>query len=299
MGNSVLSRLRRIGPRQRPVLFAKAGYALHAMITSVGYEVRRPGDRYDWHGLRRGSAEFVLLQHTLSGEGRLTFEGQPFTVRPGQTLLLTFPHDNRYWLPADAPEPWAFFYLCLNGSEAMRAWRAAIGRRGPVQVLGDQTLDAAAAACCAVLADEVTTPGRASALAYDLAMRLVDEALPRPPVPDERPGRDPAIQRAIEHCRQRIDDPGLGVAHLADAAGYSRFHFSRRFRDSEGMSPGEFILREKMKRAVHLLQSTREPVKTISRRAGFADPNYFGKAFRRVFGVSPGAFRRSGMFSRR
>lgn len=308
MGDFVLSRFRRLGPRSRPVLFAKAGYGLHAMTTSVGYEVRTPPDRYDWHGLRRGASQFALLQHTLAGTGRLVYEGRPYTVTPGQTMLLYFPHDNRYWLPSDreaaaenasaggGTRRWEFFYLCVNGSEVMRAWRSAVDNLGPVCTLSSATVDAAAGACLEVLRGEVAAPGRASSLAYDLAMRVLDEAMPRAPLLDERPTREPAIQRAIVLCRQRLTDPDLGVAHLAEAAGLSRFHFTRRFADSEGTPPGEFILRERMKEAVRLLQSTDESVKAVARRAGFHDPNYFAKAFRRSFGVSPREFRRSGMY---
>jgi len=63
--------------------------------------IRPPHRRhYDWHGLRRGEAPFVLLQHTLSGSGRSAVrESSHMEMRTGQTLLLSFPHDNRYWLP--------------------------------------------------------------------------------------------------------------------------------------------------------------------------------------------------------
>ncbi|HEV8245247.1 MAG TPA: AraC family ligand binding domain-containing protein, partial [Polyangiaceae bacterium] len=107
--------LHRLGFRER-VFLANRIVPLHAMITSTGY-VRQTSPSYDWHGIKRGSAEFVLLQHTLSGAGRLEFEGKTFEVLPGMTMLLHFPHDNRYFLPPG--QQWEFFYLCLKGQEVV------------------------------------------------------------------------------------------------------------------------------------------------------------------------------------
>jgi AraC-like DNA-binding protein len=52
---------------------------------------------------------------------------------------------------------------------------------------------------------------------------------------------------------------------------------------------------ERIREAARLLQDTDLPLKVVAERCGFADANYFGKAFRQHTGVSPGAFRRSGV----
>lgn len=280
----------------RPVLFPKAGPPLHAMVTAAGIE-QRADAAYDWDGRRRGSAEFVLLQHTLAGRGNLEYEGKRCIVEAGQTMLLHFPHDNRYWVDAAAggrEGGWRFFWLCMNGGEVLRAWRTAEATLGPIVTLSDGALGAAAEACAAVLRGEVGGAGHASALAYTVAMRVLDDAVAAAPA--LRGPREPALQRAIDLCRTRLTHGNLDVDALADAAGYSRWHFSRLFSESEGMPPGEFILRERMKEAVRLLQETDEPVKAIAGRCGFTDANYFAKAFRRVYRVSPSEFRDSGMY---
>ncbi len=99
------------------------------MITSAGYDRRCNAD-YDWHGLRRGNGPFVLMQHTLSGRGKLRHEGREHQVGPDQTLLLRIPHDNRYW-PDHSPEL-EFFWLCLNGREMVRLWREMLASAGPL-----------------------------------------------------------------------------------------------------------------------------------------------------------------------
>ena len=287
------SRLRGLAPQSRAVVFAKAGLGLHAMVTSAGLERRRAPDPYSWHGLRRGSAQFALFQYTLAGEGRLTYEGRLYRITPGQAMLLFFPHDNHYGLAEGGA--WEFFYLCLNGSEVMRAWHTAVGRRGPTWVLcpRDPLLRAAAGTCADLLTGRVQTPWQASARAYTLAMGLMQQAQPSPAASPRH--RLAPLQRAVDLCRARPAGR-LSVADLANAAGYSRFHFTRLFTQSEGMPPGEFIQRQRLALAVQMLQTTALPIKAVALRCGFRDPQYFGRSFRKAYGVPPGSFRRSGMY---
>ncbi len=290
------SRLLLQSPRRqvsRSIAFTKQHAALHAMVTNAGVESRSaPG--YDWHGLRRGSARFALLQYTLAGEGQLRFESQTMALHPGQVMLLYMPHDHRYWVQPD--RCWTFFYLCLNGSEVLRAWHSAVTRLGPVITLAHNTalVRSASALCRAAVEGDLTSPWDASSRAYDLAMRLRELALPMDPSHRREP-RPSAVQRAIDYCQTRLHQP-ISVGQLAEVAGYSRFHFTRLFEKSEGLSPGEYVLRQRLSLAMQQVQTTHDPVKVIARQCGFHDTAYFCKAFRRQYGSSPGSLRKSGMY---
>jgi len=281
--------LTRLGYREASLVFARRPAPLHAMITSAGYQEVRDSS-YDWHGLRRGNAEFALLQYTLSGEGMLSYEGREMRVTPGSAMLLHFPHHNRYWLPRGGR--WAFFYLCLNGREILRHWRALVARVGPLVALPETSpgLRSAAAACHAVLTQHMPSAFGASSSAYALTMALLDDLLPPGPI------REPPafVDQVLRFCRSSLARP-IGVDEMAAAAGLSRHHFSRQFQAARGVSPARFLAELRMQEAVRLIQ-TDLAVKDVARRCGFRDPNYFCKAFRRTFGVSPGAFGRSGMY---
>jgi len=292
MGDSVLQSIARRPRDQAAVLFPRGPIGLPAMLTGVGRALER-SETYDWHGLKRGRAPFALLQHTFAGRGDLAFEGRRYAVRAGETMLLYFPHDHRYRLLGGAS--WDFFWVCLNGSEVMRLWREVVERGGPVRMLAPGTLETAAEACRAALDGELAGPGHASGLAYAVAARLVDELAPEAGRRGERAGRAARIDRAIRYLREHLAEP-IGVAEMAEAAGLSRYHFTRRFTESEGIAPGAFIVRERMKRAVALLQRGDVAIKTVARRSGYPDPNYFAKVFRRSFRVSPSAFRDHRMF---
>jgi AraC family transcriptional regulator len=76
---------------------------------------------------------------------------------------------------------------------------------------------------------------------------------------------------------------------LAQAAGFSAFHFSRMFTGMVGESPGEFLRRLRLERAAYQLQHG-ERVTEAALDAGYDSPEAFARAFRLVFGCAPSAF---------
>jgi AraC-like DNA-binding protein len=78
----------------------------------------------------------------------------------------------------------------------------------------------------------------------------------------------------------------------------SYFHFSRTFRRVVGVTLREYILRERINKAAKLLQSSsRMSVTTACIEAGFHDPSYFARMFRRYKGVSPSTYRQAALVS--
>ena len=291
VGGFMLSQLKTLPPGGATVLFAKSRFPLHAMLTSAGYD-RRDSPPYDWRGLQRGESPFVLLQHTIAGRGQLRYERRRFELGPGETMLLQFPHDNRYWLGRN--DSWEFFWFCLNGREVLRVWREALALHGPVVRLALSTVEHLAGLCHSVLSSKVASAPRASAIAYEAAMCVAEELVARQPAIGQ--GLPAEIERVLSLCRVQLSDPTLNVEQLASAAGYSRYHFTRLFTTGVGVPPARYLMQVRMEQAIRQLRRGNVTVKQVAGRCGFRDANYFGKVFRRFFGINPRDFRRSGAF---
>lgn len=229
------------------------------------------------------------FQYTLSGEGALVYEGRERAVRAGSLMLLVSPHDYVYFTPPG--QRWEFFYLTLEGPVIERIWRRVIARLGPVITMAEDEvpLQTAAAFALEIFGDNFCDPWRNSETAYALAMRLLRWAM-RAPYAGRPAEYAKAMEKAVDCARRRFADP-IGVEDLARAAGMSRFHFSRLFKAHVGISPGEFILQERLQAAADLLQTTAERIADVASRSGFSNPTHFGKLFRRRFGLTPQAFR--------
>lgn len=99
----------------------------------------------------------------------------------------------------------------------------------------------------------------------------------------------------LARARERLLDDRLhrpSLAELAAHAGVHPVYFARAFRQRYGCSPGEFLRRCRLERALDLLADVNLSLATIASGCGFADQAHFSHAFRRAHGLSPLAYRR-------
>jgi AraC-like DNA-binding protein len=84
----------------------------------------------------------------------------------------------------------------------------------------------------------------------------------------------------------------LTVSKLAKIFNVHRCYLSRKFKNDKEFTICEFLVREKLFRAVDLLKSDDElTIRELSEKMGFSNSNYFIRIFRRHFGISPGQYR--------
>jgi transcriptional regulator GlxA family with amidase domain len=103
---------------------------------------------------------------------------------------------------------------------------------------------------------------------------------------------DPNLAPALNTMLQ---DPGQphSVASLAARAHMSRSAFARRFRESMGSPPLEYLRGVRLRHAAGLLRKVPPvAVAVVARRSGFASRSQFSRAFTAHFGCTPSEFRR-------
>lgn len=137
--------------------------------------------------------------------------------------------------------------------------------------------------------DAANTAARALVVAPQRAggqAQFIERPVPRLPTGD-------AIADAIRYALDRVDDPQLDVAELATAAHLSRRTFDRRFRETTGLSPLQWLLHQRILRAQHILSTTSLDIDAVARTSGFTDGVAMRPHFRRIVGVPPQAYRAS------
>lgn len=83
----------------------------------------------------------------------------------------------------------------------------------------------------------------------------------------------------------------LDLDAVAARAGYSRYHFVRRFRAVYGETPGQYLSRRRIERAQELLRSANLTVTEICMVVGFSSLGTFCTRFKRQVGMTPTEFR--------
>jgi AraC family transcriptional regulator len=106
-------------------------------------------------------------------------------------------------------------------------------------------------------------------------------------------GRDEKrIGAALRHIEARADEP-LSLSDLAHLAAMSPYHFLRTFRAVVGMTPHQYILHTRLKRAAVRLRRSSVSISAIAFASGFGDLSTFNRRFARIMGMSPSAYRAS------
>ncbi|MBP9185174.1 MAG: GlxA family transcriptional regulator [Fuscovulum sp.] len=98
--------------------------------------------------------------------------------------------------------------------------------------------------------------------------------------------RNPVLIAVVHLMNRHIDSP-LSMDDLAEAAGYSRRHLERLFRDTTSQTPGEFYRGLRLDRGRNLLATTDLTLIEIATACGFDSVSHFSKSFRARFGVPP------------
>jgi len=139
-----------------------------------------------------------------------------------------------------------------------------------------------------LLREEASGGGPGSTLASDaLAEALAVQVVRAAPLRTTGGrGHDPRVLRALQ-LAEATGGEELDVGDLARAAGMSRYHFSRRFRDVTGSSPYRYLIEVRLGRAAELLRRGHVSVTEAALAAGFTDFGRFAAHFRRSFGCRP------------
>lgn len=82
------------------------------------------------------------------------------------------------------------------------------------------------------------------------------------------------------------------IAELCSHAGMSKSALAEKFAASIGASPIEYLTSWRMQMAARWLKESGMTIERVAERCGYDSTSAFSKAFKRCFGVSPGAYRR-------
>jgi AraC-like DNA-binding protein len=126
-----------------------------------------------------------------------------------------------------------------------------------------------------------------SELTWILTALVGRHAAPGPPRPRGRIG--PVAAAVRDRLANRLTDPP-SLTELAADLGLSRYQVLRAFRAEMGLPPYAWLAQHRVSRARGLLATGVSPAEAAA-RVGFADQAHLTRWFRRVVGVTPGAFR--------
>ncbi len=229
-------------------------------------------------------------------------DGADVVLRTGDGVLFSRPREHRLIAALDADDSSTTLLLC-GYFEFESPLAAVLLASLPAQILlrqpspSDSAVSATPAALLQLIIAEAQTNGPgATALMDKLSDALFMYALRQClTVGTVEQGllsaiTDPHLGPALLAAHQDPQHPWT-VASLADKVHLSRAAFARRFAQSVGTSPMEYVIALRMQQAHAALAERGVSVAEAAVIAGYATEAAFSRAFKRIHGRSPGALR--------
>lgn len=157
----------------------------------------------------------------------------------------------------------------------------------------DEVLSHICQTCVGMLA--AGTPGQSAALAALtglFAAHLVEHYTSLGNRPQENRGGLPIrlLHGVQDHIAEHLDEE-ISIEALAKLVGLSPSHFAHSFKATTGMTPLQFVTRERITRAQQMIRETSRNLIEIGLDVGYTSPSHFAQVFRRIVGVTPSEFR--------
>lgn len=234
-------------------------------------------------------ASHLGLEVLCSGRATVVVGGREIRLGTGDLLLH---HPGEHYC-AETTEPAVSANLLIPMERYARHFeqiRARVNSVVPATAPGaailSATLRAAADALRDGLRESQFTP-LATALLELVDMVYLGDALAQA---DARPQQS-LTRQAMAYIEQTLPNPALSVQSIAETLRVSARTVHEVFR-RQGSTPARYILQRRLERsAAYLRGAATDRIAEIAQSAGFEDPAYFSRAFRRHYGVSPLRYR--------
>jgi AraC-like DNA-binding protein len=239
--------------------------------------------------IHRTNFPYYAIEFVAHGRGAVTLRQKTYPLIAG-TLFAYGPGIHHDIVP-DRSETTIKYFVNFAGREAARLLRrhglppgTALQTRAPNDIL-------------ALFDDLIHNGLRRTPFTARIATLILRHLLLKVEETAAPPGSiDPQAFATYMRCKQYIEERWAELATIeqaAQACDLDVAYVCRLFRRFDHQSPYQYLMSLRMSDAVDRLRMSGTTVKRVAEDMGFADQFHFSRAFKRVFGLSPGQFRRS------
>ena len=270
-------------------------------VTGSGHELTMPGEQYPhkYHSSdyyftwQKGRAladwEYQLL-YIRDGCGTIQFKrGKSIAIGSGTVIILHPGEWHRY-----RPDPktgWSEAYIGIGGEYLQHIVSEPFFPQSPtiIRIAPNGRFDHDLMALVGeIQSSSAEHPYTLALKTATLIASLCESQVAR----TGKSAHNVTIRKANLHIAHHLGEV-VDFAALAKRLGMGYTLFRRCFREYNGMAPLEYQIALRLRRAMHLLESSSVPVSQIAEETGFQSLSYFSKFFHDRTGVSPTIFRKS------
>lgn len=233
--------------------------------------------------------EFNLIHFVLKGCGKLVIDNDTYPVKEKQAFLI--PANKIAFYQADTMDPWEYCWVGFMGikSEYYLQTIASLSEKEYVIDLEDidyfyHTINAMLRISGTNLSSSLFIQG----YLHHILAKLVSDS-------ENRNINNPPHLSYTLQAMNYIDKNYSNNLQINDIARFLGLHpnyLSTIFKQETGVTPKEYLIQLRIKKARELLEQTNYPINVISNSVGYSDQLTFSRAFKTVTGKSPKIYRR-------
>lgn len=253
-------------------------------IVSVEYRILDVGKdtNIHWH-------DHLELEIILEGSGTHQYNGKTLPLKRGDVTLMTY-YDFHTFIPNTQMK---VLHITFPGSALLEEITLAVSNMAgqlTCHLSEEETQYFEKRAL--LLANEIKQkPSFSEILVQGILCEAVSVVLRKClPENDERL-LTPQVQRASAYIHKHFRENIL-LSDVAAYLGMSAHYCGNLFHRAFGASFNNYLLQVRLKYACQMLSATNMSVAAIAQAAGFNTTEYFFISFKKVFGISPSAYRR-------
>jgi len=237
-----------------------------------------------------------LFHYIVSGKGKLFSSDEngivtEYDLEPGQGFAF-WPGQENIFI-ADMDDPWEYFSVEFGGMRAKEAViQAGLLYNSPIYTADDPSEKALMAKELAFIVKNATKPPmELIGHLYGFVSALIQSSSKRN-LADKESQEDLYVQKAIDYIKKYYAND-LTIQEITDYCGVHRSYLHRVFINCLNISPQQFLIRFRVRKACELLITTEYSIGEISKMVGYIDQLNFSKIFKREMKKSPREWRKN------
>lgn len=243
----------------------------------------------EYYTERKNSNRFLLF-YTISGKGKLRYNGEEYTLTADHIAIIQCNASHRYETCSE--EPWDFYWFHYNGTASHIYYNLynANGLYFHKIEPGGEDADLIKTITRLSTKYDLDRDLRVSEWITGLMTRFILEK--RRNIFQDSKKTTEKLNNAITYMSEHLTEK-ITVADIAHSVFLSTYHFVRSFKKQTGLTPYEYLINLRINRAKDFLVSTDDPLDIVAVNSGFTDSKNLIYNFKRIVHLTPNEYRKS------
>ena len=230
-----------------------------------------------------------IMHFVMSGTGYFSMNGTDYEINGG-TIFLIPPGIKTAYRP-DREHPWEYMWVEFTGFNSKNLLdKTMLSAENPVCVPenAESVFEEVA-----VMIDRSISPAESSTIFCTAQLlRVLDILIQEQSKPQNHAlsRRENRLRPVLDYIQHNYCDSSLTVESIAEATYFNASYLSRIFKQALGVSPTQYIIELRMRKACQMLKYKAHSITEIASSVGYKSPFYFSKEFRRLFNIAPSRY---------